>query len=171
MNFFKLYIGDYQRDTGALTLAEHGAYMLMLQQFYATEKPLPLGRELHRLLRADTKQERDAINRVALLFWRVTTEGLVNDRAMEELTKAEAQRETNREIAKGREAKRRAARNEHESCSNRATNQQPNQTPDVNPAIRGKEGQPSSMAGVAARPAGPVLVDGRWYESAEVANG
>ena len=55
MNFVRLYIGDYMRDTGTLTVAEHGAYMLMLMHYYATEKPIPSGRALHRLLRAETK--------------------------------------------------------------------------------------------------------------------
>lgn len=50
VNFAKLYIGDYLRDTGTLTLAQHGAYMLMLLEFYATERPLPTGRRL-RLVR------------------------------------------------------------------------------------------------------------------------
>lgn len=167
MNFFKLYIGDYQRDTGTLTLAEHGAYMLMLQQFYANEMPLPTGRELYRLLRADSKQEREAIDRIALLFWRQTPEGLTNDRATEEIAKASAQRETNREIAKTREAKRKVERKQHDSCSVRVTNESPNQTPDVNPAIKDNEGGGGRVAGVAS----PVLVGGRWYESAEVANG
>lgn len=46
MNFFKLYIGDYQRDTAHLSVTEHGAYLLMLQHYYATEKPLPPGKAL-----------------------------------------------------------------------------------------------------------------------------
>jgi uncharacterized protein YdaU (DUF1376 family) len=69
VNFVKLYMGDYLRDTGTLTLAQHGAYMLMLLEFYATERPLPTGRDLHRLLRADSKAERDAIDFVAGKFW------------------------------------------------------------------------------------------------------
>jgi uncharacterized protein YdaU (DUF1376 family) len=125
MNFFKLYIGDYQRDTGTLTLAEHGAYMLMLQHYYATERPLPAGRELHRLLRAESRQERDAIEAVANRFWRLTDAGLVNDRADEEIVKGQAQAEVNRAIAVQREARKRAtneARKEHESCTTRKPN-------------------------------------------------
>ena len=138
MNFFKLYIGDYQRDTAHLSVAEHGAYLLMLQHYYATEKPLPIGKALHRMLRAQDKAEREAIDSVASQFWRETVDGLVNDRADVEITKAGAQAETNRVIAQAREAKRKASRASNEQSTNRATNDQPNhnhshsQTPDLN---------------------------------------
>ena len=81
MNFFKLYIGDYQRDTAHLSIAEHGAYMLMLQHYYATESPLPTGKALHRMLRAQDKTERDAIDSIVAKFWNETSNGLVNERA------------------------------------------------------------------------------------------
>lgn len=126
MNFFKLYIGDYQRDTAHLSVTEHGAYLLMLQHYYATEKPLPTGKALHRMLRAQDKAEREAIDAVASQFWRETEHGLVNDRADAEITKAGAQAETNRTIAQAREAKRKAAREGNEQSTNRATNDQPN---------------------------------------------
>lgn len=133
MNFFKLYIGDYQRDTAHLSVTEHGAYLLMLQHYYATEKPLPTGKALHRMLRAQDKAEREAIDAVASQFWRETDRGLVNDRADVEITKAGAQADTNRAIAQAREAKRKAAREGNERSTNRATNDQPNhsQTPDT----------------------------------------
>lgn len=131
MNWFKLYIGDYQRDTAHLSVTEHGAYLLMLQHYYATEKPLPIGKALHRMLRAQDKAERDAIDAVAAQFWTETPAGLVNGRADAELTKAGAQADTNRAIAQAREAKRKAAREPHEKSTNRATNDQPNQTPDT----------------------------------------
>ena len=151
MNFFKLYIGDYQRDTAHLSVTEHGAYMLMLQHYYATEKPLPTGKALHRMLRAHEKDERDAIDSVAAQFWSKTPDGLlVNVRADAEITKAVVQAETNARIAREREARRIAARQEHESCTNRATNDQPNQTPDTRikrqepPPLRGSP--PALMA-------------------------
>ena len=135
MNFFKLYIGDYQRDTAHLSVTEHGAYLLMLQHYYATEKPLPVGKALHRMLRAQDKEEREAIDSVVAQFWTTTEAGLVNERADEELTKAGGQAETNRATAIAREARRKAAREEHDQSTNRATNRstndQPNQTPDT----------------------------------------
>lgn len=126
MNFFKLYIGDYQRDTAHMTIAEHGAYMLMLQHYYATEKPLPSGKSLHRMLRAQDKTERDAIDAVVAQFWIETDAGIVNERADAEITKANTQAETNGRIAREREDKRKAARTSNESSTNRATNDEPN---------------------------------------------
>lgn len=139
MNFFKLYIGDYQRDTAHLSVTEHGAYLLMLQHYYATEKPLPVGKALHRMLRAQDKAEREAIDSVASQFWTVTDAGLVNERADVEITKANAQGETNARIAREREAKRKAAREQHKQSTNRATNGQPNQTPDTRHQTKEKE--------------------------------
>lgn len=131
MNFFKLYIGDYQRDTAHLSVTEHGCYLLMLQHYYATEKPLPAGKALHRMLRCQDKAERDAADSVAAQFWKATDEGLVNERADVEITKASAQADTNARIARDREARRKEGRTEHERSTNRATNDQPNQTPDT----------------------------------------
>lgn len=137
MKFIKLYIGDYLRDTGTLSVAEHGAYMLMLLHHYATERPLPEGRELHRLIRAETKVERDAADSVLGRFWSKTGTGWVNARAAKEFERADAVSETNREIAVRREAARRSNR-EHEQSTKRAqsvheqsTNGPLHQTPDT----------------------------------------
>lgn len=130
-------MGDYQRDTGALSIAEHGAYFLMLQYHYATEKPLPKGKELYRMLRCETKAEREAVDSVAKLYWVETPDGWTNNRAAKEIEKAGDQADTNRRIAQEREERRRLERIEHErlngtsheSCSDRA----PNQTPEPEP--------------------------------------
>lgn len=99
--------------------------MLMLQHYYATEAPLPTGRELHRLLRAETAAERKAIDAVAAKFWTSTDAGLINERADEEIAKAQVQAAKNREIAVAREAKKRgtnAARTDQKPSTNRGTN-------------------------------------------------
>lgn len=134
MNFVKLYVGDYLRDTGTLTVAEHGAYLLMLVNFYATEKPLPTGRELHRLLRAETRQDREAIDAVAAKFWTESDGGLVNARAIKEIERASHQRAVNQEIGKrGGRPKRTEQQTESvsESVSTSGPNRNPNQTPDT----------------------------------------
>lgn len=89
---------------------------------------------------AVTKADRDAVKRVLKEFWKETPDGWINDRAQIEIGKAEHQSSINREIAKEREAKRRAARNTNdqpnEPSTNRSTNGQPNhsQTPDCKPS-------------------------------------
>ncbi|MFN7432797.1 MAG: YdaU family protein [Betaproteobacteria bacterium] len=130
MNFVKLYIGDYQRDTGHLSIAEHGAYLLMLQHAYATEKPLPTGKALHRLLRAESKADRDAIDSVVRQFWAESAAGLVNARADEEIRKADHQRTVNREVGKlgGRPRKTESVT---ESPPEPEPNDNPSQTPDT----------------------------------------
>lgn len=161
MNFVKLYIGDYLRDTGTLTLAQHGAYMLMLLEHYATEKPLPVGRELHRLLRADSKAERDAIDFIAARFWTLTETGLVNNRADKEIERASNQRAINQEVGKrGGRPKRTEQITESvtESVSETEPNRNPNQTPDTRQ--RERECAPT------ARPRGTRLPTG-WTPSSD----
>lgn len=71
MNFYKHFIGDYQRDTGDLTLVEHGAFRLMLDHFYGAGRPLPGNKKaLYRLLRAESDMERRAVDSVSQRFWR-----------------------------------------------------------------------------------------------------
>lgn len=136
MNFYKHYLGDYQRDTGHLSLVEHGAYRLMLDTHYATEKPLPADRAaLCRLLRAISPEEQAAVESVLEQFWQETGDGYTNERAMKEITKASTQAETNRRIAEEREAKRKKTKSKDEPetnrSTNRSTNDEPNQTPDT----------------------------------------
>lgn len=121
MKFFKLYMGDYQRDTAHLSITEHGAYLLMLQHYYATEKALPVDKALHRMLRAQDRIEREAIDTIAAQFWTRTEDGLVNNRAADEIMKASTQAGTNRITAIAREASRREAREKHEQSTIRAT--------------------------------------------------
>lgn len=134
LNFFKLYIGDYQRDTAHLSVTEHGAYQLMLQHHYATEKPLPTGKELHRMLRAQTKIEREAIDRVAAEFWVTTPDGLINERAKLEIARADHQRTVNQQVGKlgGRpKTPRKDKPNENRIGSQTEAINNPTQTPDT----------------------------------------
>lgn len=135
MNFFKLYIGDYQRDTGTLSLAEHGAYTLMLQFYCATEKPLPTGRNLHRLLRAATREERAAVDKVAKLFWIETEDGLINNRAAQEIERAANQRSINQAIGK-RGGRPRKTEQETESVSESVNESEPIRNPIQTPDSR-----------------------------------
>ena len=107
MNFYKRYIGDYARDTGHLSMLEHGAYTLLLDAFYGTKRALPGNKlTLYRLVRATTKRERDAVDSVLAEFWSLEGGKWLNRRALREIEKASAQAETNRKIATERETNR-----------------------------------------------------------------
>jgi uncharacterized protein YdaU (DUF1376 family) len=142
VNFYKHYIGDFQRDTGHLSLTERGAYRAMLDHYYATERPLPKDKTaVARLVGAMDASERAAVQRVLSEFWIDTPDGWANERADREIAKAAAQRDINREIGKrgGRPPKNRTApvvRTESvsdsvlDSVSDSEPNRNPNQTPD-----------------------------------------
>lgn len=88
INFYKHHIGDYAKKTAHLSIQEHGAYLLMLHTYYGTERPLPKGETLYRIVRAVTKPERAAVDSIARQFWTETETGYVNGRAFEEMESA-----------------------------------------------------------------------------------
>lgn len=91
MNYFEFYSGDYSRDTAHLSLAEHGAFLLLLSAYYSTEKPLPADQAaLCRIARAMTPAEQKAVRSVADEFFPVADDGLRhNGRADAEILKAQ----------------------------------------------------------------------------------
>jgi uncharacterized protein YdaU (DUF1376 family) len=92
VNFYPHYLGDYARDTSHLTLTEHGAYRMMLDTCYATEKPLPADKQaLYRICKAFSAAERKAVDKVAEEFFPVNGDGSRhNTRADSEIAKANA---------------------------------------------------------------------------------
>lgn len=82
------YPGDYGRDTGHLSLAQHGAYRLLLDLYYATAAPL-LGdvAALYRICRAFDDAERNAVDSILSEFFDLRTDGYHNSRADIELKK------------------------------------------------------------------------------------
>ena len=77
MNFYKRYMGDYGRDTAHLSLAEHGAYTLLLDHYYSTEQALPADpTSLFRICRAFDTAEQQAVLSVADAFFPVGDDGL-----------------------------------------------------------------------------------------------
>ena len=98
MNFYQRYPGDYMRDTGHLSLMEHGVYAVLLDHYYASEKPLSSSwASLFRLCRATTQSERDAVTSVIEEFFVLQDDDRYhNPRADEELEKRLPQIEHNR---------------------------------------------------------------------------
>lgn len=87
MNYYERHLGDYARDTGHLTIMEHGVYTLLLDRYYVTEAPLPAG-EVYRLARARTDDEIAAVDAVLREFFVLTDGAYVNGRTEEEIASA-----------------------------------------------------------------------------------
>ncbi len=110
MNYYRRWIGDYVKKTAHLSLAEHGAYGVLLDICYSTEKPLPASLDaLCRLCRAMSPSEREAVRVVADEFFPVNKDGQRhNERADEELGIAQAtiekQRKSGSEVASKRKS-------------------------------------------------------------------
>jgi uncharacterized protein YdaU (DUF1376 family) len=82
MNYYEHHLGDYIRDTIALSMLEEGAYRRLLDAYYVREAPLPADRqECCRLARATTRPERKAVEYVLDHFFTTSAEGYRQSRA------------------------------------------------------------------------------------------
>lgn len=98
MNYYEHWLGDYRKKTGRLRMAEHGAYRLLLDEYYASEEPLPAAyADLFDICGAMKKPDQDAVRLVADRFFPISEDGLRhNDRADEEIEKAQRRIGTSR---------------------------------------------------------------------------
>lgn len=101
MNYYNRYPGDYSKDTQDLSLAEHGAFTLLLDHLYGTERVLPKNPVgLFRVCRAFTQDEQDAVMSVIRKFFIETEDGYTNTRFEAEQEKARARIDAARENGK-----------------------------------------------------------------------
>ncbi|WP_051228832.1 YdaU family protein [Paludibacterium yongneupense] len=122
MNFYKRFMGDYARGTAHLSLAEHGAYSLLLDYYYATEKGLPSDVvALYRICRAFSPEEQQAVVSVAEQYFLIGEDGLRHNTRADEQIRDDLSR-----IDIARENGKRGGRP-------KKTKQEPKQEPDENP--------------------------------------
>lgn len=94
MNYYKRHLGDYAKDTGHLSLLEHGVYTLLLDAYYATERPIPADKA-HRIAKANTKAERAAADSVLAYFFKLEDGSYRQGRCDREILEAkESEEET-----------------------------------------------------------------------------
>ena len=133
LNFYKRHLGDYAKDAGHLSMLEHGAYTLLLDRYYTTEKPLPTRSEAHRVCRARSSSERAAVDAVLDEFFVSDGEAFLNRRCEEEIAKAAHQRTVNQELGK-RGGRPKKTDSETDSKTDSKTDsvpiRNPSQTPD-----------------------------------------
>lgn len=114
MNYYDRHIGDILKETIGLSMLEDGAYSRLLDQVYATEKPLPADkREVYREARATSAAERKAVDYVLGKFFTLTADGYVHERAqahIEEYWDREPAEQNKRENAKIRQQRARERR-------------------------------------------------------------
>ena len=81
MNYYERHIGDWIKDTVALSMLEDGAYNRLTDQCYQTEQPLPLDiKEIYRAARATSGTERKAVDYVLAKYFDKGETGYVQKR-------------------------------------------------------------------------------------------
>lgn len=99
MNYYEHHLGDYAKDTGHLTMLEHGAYRILLDRYYSTEAGIPAA-QAHRLARARSEEERQAVDAVLEEFFELVDGVWINGRAEEEIAGANARIDASRQNGK-----------------------------------------------------------------------
>jgi len=85
-HYFPFHIGDYLRDTRGLSLLEHGAYLMLMLQYYASAQPLSADlSQLYRLTNARTHSERAAVRLCVSRFFQNGNAELTHKRISREL--------------------------------------------------------------------------------------
>lgn len=94
MNFYPFHLGDYISATAHLSILEDGVYRRLLDSYYLREGPLPADmRQVFRLVRAQSDQEREAVKVVLEEFFELADDGWRHRRCDAELARMKDKRE------------------------------------------------------------------------------
>ena len=136
MHYYKRNIGDYSKKAGRLSMAQHGAYTLLIDACYDREQ-FPTEHEAIDWIWASSTEEVEAVKFVLSKFFTLEDGRYVQSRIQEELNDYHGKAETNARIAREREAKRRESYTNRERTVNEpppnhkpiTTNQEPEENP------------------------------------------
>ena len=106
MHYYEHNIGDYRRDTGHLTLLEHGIYRSLLDTYYLTQQPLCA--DLAKLMRSHcvrTADESKALENVLSDFFVLTDRGYEHKRCEAVIAEYAEKSAKSKKAAKARWAK------------------------------------------------------------------
>ncbi len=87
MNYYEHHLGDYAKDTGHLTMLEHGAYRILLDRYYSTEQGIPAA-QAYRLARARSEEECRAVDVVLEEFFELVDGVWIHHRVEREILSA-----------------------------------------------------------------------------------
>lgn len=132
MNYYEHHLGDYDGATAHLSWLEDCAYRRMICLYYRNEGPLPADiKRVCRLVRAASKQERDAVQQVLSEFFQLADDGWHHKRCDAEVARYTAKSQKARESVSKRWANREAnaQRKDIERDTNVSTNVDTNVLP------------------------------------------
>lgn len=89
MNYYERHLGDYARDTGHLSMLEHGAYTLLMDRYYVSEAGIPAD-QAHRYAHAKSKDEKEATDNVLKEFFVLLDGTWIKNRIEQEIEKAQS---------------------------------------------------------------------------------
>lgn len=87
MNYYEHHLGDYAKDTGHLTMLEHGAYRILLDRYYSSEQGIPAD-QAYRLARARSEEECRAVDVILEEFFELVDGVWVQHRVEREIAQA-----------------------------------------------------------------------------------
>ncbi|MBC7604313.1 MAG: DUF1376 domain-containing protein [Ramlibacter sp.] len=101
MNYFEHHIGDYDADTAHLSWLEDMAYTRLMRLYYRKEAPIPADvSDACRLIRAVTKEQKQAVESVLKEFFTPGLDGWRQKRCDADVARYQAKAERNREVGK-----------------------------------------------------------------------
>jgi len=144
MHYYKRNIGDYSKKAGRLSMAQHGAYTLLIDACYDREQ-FPTEHEAIDWTWASSTEEVEAVKFVLSKFFTLEDGRYVQSRIQEELNDYHGKAETNARIARERETKRRESHTNRERTVNEpppnhkplTTNQEPEESKALVPSDDG----------------------------------
>ncbi|GEM_PF-3294887 len=86
--FMPIYWGDYLKDTGHLSAAEHGAYLLLIGHYWTTGKPLPSNLETVRRIARMERDEWEVSRDTVMAFFDLDGDAYRHGRIDAEMAKA-----------------------------------------------------------------------------------
>jgi uncharacterized protein YdaU (DUF1376 family) len=138
--YWPRYTGDYLRDTVHLTAEQDGFYVRLLDNYYSTERPLPLDRAvIYAMVRANTKHEKGVVDSVLDEFWLKTRYGFTNRRAKKEIVKMQ---EISRKRSSAGKQKGKRSANAQQMLSKRGVYPEP----DIEPEPNQEKPEPSALS-------------------------
>ena len=157
INYYEHHIGDYDSDTAHLSWLEDMAYTRLIRLYYRKELPISCDvGDACRLVRAVSKEQRQAVESVLREFFTLRDDGWHQKRCDADVARFQAKAERNREVGKlGGRPRKVETQKEPPGLSvgsQKEPKQNPPQSPDPRPQTPAPEGQEKPPA-----PASPWL--------------